>query len=71
MNIRQKLVVVGMDLLLIFELAMSIYLGCKDPENMTQVFLRTYIPCMLVTVWTARRLIRKWQSACPPAQTMA
>ena len=62
LNIRQKLVVVVMDVLLLTELSVSLYLACQDPENLTEVFLRTYIPCLLVTVWTARRWIRRWET---------
>lgn len=68
LNLRQKLVVVVMDVLLLMELSVSLYLACQDPENLTEVFLRTYVPCLLVTVWTARRWIRRWETA-PAAET--
>lgn len=54
MNLKQRIVIIIMDMLLLAELAVSIYLGFRQPDNLTPVFLRTYIPAMLVTVILAR-----------------
>jgi hypothetical protein len=59
MNKKQKLIVVVMDLLLLIELAGAVYLGYQHQENLTVIFLRTYVPAMLVTVILARISIRK------------
>ena len=59
MNGKQKLIVVVMDLLLLIELAVAVYLGYQHQENLTVIFLRTYVPAMLVTVILARISIRK------------
>jgi hypothetical protein len=59
MNGKQKLIVVVMDLLLLIELAVAVYLGYQHQENLTVIFLRTYVPSMLVTVILARISIRK------------
>ena len=59
MNGKQKLIVVVMDLLLLIELAVAVYLGYQQQENLTIIFLRTYVPAMLVTVILARIGIRK------------
>jgi hypothetical protein len=59
MNKKQKLIVVVMDLLLLIELAVAVYLGYQQQENLTIIFLRTYVPAMLVTVILARIGIRK------------
>jgi len=58
MNIKQKFVVIIMDVLLLAELGISIYLGYRDPENLTIVFLKTYVPALIVTVVAARVMLR-------------
>jgi hypothetical protein len=59
MNGKQKLIVIVTDLLLLIELAVAVYLGYQHQENLTVIFLRTYVPSMLVTVILARISIRK------------
>lgn len=59
LNGKQKLIVVVMDLLLLIELAVAVYLGYQHQENLTVIFLRTYVPAMLITVVLARIGIRK------------
>ncbi|MFZ0134775.1 MAG: hypothetical protein WAK95_19725 [Desulfobacterales bacterium] len=59
LNGKQKLIVVLMDLLLLIELAVAVYLGYQHQENLTVIFLRTYVPAMLITVILARIGIRK------------
>jgi len=59
MNGKQKLIIVVMDLLLLIELPVAVYLGYQHQENLTVIFLRTYVPAMLVTVILARISIRK------------
>ena len=54
MNLKQRLVVIVMDLLLLAELAVAIYLGYQNQEQLTLIFLRTYVPAMAVTVVLAR-----------------
>ena len=58
MNIKQKFVVIIMDVLLLAELGISIYLGYRDPENLTIVFLKTYVPALIVTMVAARVMLR-------------
>ena len=65
MNGKQKLIVVVMDLLLLIELAVAVYLGYQHQENLTIIFLRTYVPAMLITVILARIGIRKLDLEIP------
>jgi hypothetical protein len=58
MNLKQKFVVIIMDVLLLVELGISIYLGYRNPENLTIVFLKTYVPALIVTVVAARVMLR-------------
>ena len=63
MNLKQRLVVIVMDLLLLAELAVAIYLGYQNQEQLTLIFLRTYVPAMAVTVVLARICFVRFRSA--------
>lgn len=69
MNVKQKIVVLVMDLLLLAELTWSIYLGHGRGDEMTAVFLRTFLPLALVTVVSGRLLVRRWR-AVPVAEEL-
>jgi hypothetical protein len=59
MNLRQKLVVVTMDILLLAELLVCMYLGQQQGDNLTVFFLKTYLPAGALTVLPAWFLIRR------------
>ncbi|MDY0042951.1 MAG: hypothetical protein RBS57_21780 [Desulforhabdus sp.] len=59
LNFRQKMVVVVMDIMLLTELTGCIYLGHQYQDDMTGMFLRTFIPLALLTVVGSRILIKK------------
>jgi hypothetical protein len=63
LTIRQRVVVVIMNLMLLAELTWAMYHGQQDPENLTAVFLRTFVPSAAVTVLAARFLLRRLQPA--------
>jgi hypothetical protein len=65
LNSRQKMVVVAMDLLFLAELAYSIYAGQQDPEHVTGIFLRAFIPMALSTLIAARILLKKLRTEEP------
>jgi hypothetical protein len=58
LDLRQKLVIVVMDLLLLGELTFSIYYSHLDPENMTIIFLKTFLPLAAGTVLLSIILVR-------------
>jgi hypothetical protein len=58
MNIKQKIAVVGINLLVLAELALSIYLSSKD-QDMVLTFLKVYIPALVITLFLGRIFIRK------------
>ncbi len=64
-NRGQKLVVAVMDVLLLVELTVSIFLGQQDPENMTVIFLGTFIPMALVTLIVSRIIIGRMRDKSP------
>ena len=59
MNLRQKAVVVTMDILLLAELMVCMYLGQQQGDNLTVFFLKTYLPAGALTVLPAWYLIRR------------
>lgn len=62
MNLKQKIVVVVMDALLLAELTLAIYLGYRDPGNQTEIFLKTFLPALVVTVGAARLCIHRLET---------
>ena len=59
MNLRQRVVVVTMDILLLAELMMCMYLGQQQGDHLTVFFLKTYLPAGALTVLPAWYLIRR------------
>jgi hypothetical protein len=59
----QRWVVVAMNLLLLAELTLSMYWGQQDPENLSAIFLRTFVPLAAMTVVAGRLLLRRIRSA--------
>ena len=59
-NKRQRIVIVVMDLLLLAELCLAIYLGRADRAHLSGIFLRTFVPLAAVTVVGGRILIRRF-----------
>jgi hypothetical protein len=59
LNIKQKCVVITMNLLLLAELTYSIYRGNQSPEEMVIVFLKTFLPLVVGTLILARIFLRK------------
>jgi hypothetical protein len=62
MNGKQKMVVVLMDLLLLTELCVSVYISQHSARDVTSVFLTTFLPAMLITVALARIAIRLFRA---------
>lgn len=59
LNTAQRLVVIIMDVLLLSELCVCMYLSHRTPDNMVPVFLKTYVPAAILTLVGARLLIRR------------
>ena len=69
LTFRQKMVVVVMDVLLLVELTICVYLSHRDKESMVLVFLGSYVPLMLVTLLGARLAIRRMGKGAEVAAT--
>jgi hypothetical protein len=59
MNFRQKVAVVILDVLIIAELCVSLYLGNQDPENLTPIFFKSFLTMVIPTLIIARVIIKR------------
>ena len=59
MNLKQKLVYIITDILVLVELTACVYMCSRNPEFDTPLFLRLYLPAVIVTIVVARILF-KW-----------
>jgi len=59
MNLKQKLIVVLADILILSELAFAMYQSAQNPEDFTGTFLRIFIPLATATFIISMVGIRK------------
>jgi hypothetical protein len=57
-NSKQKIVVVVVNILILAELAFSLYMGSKG-QDMVITFLKIYVPTVVITLPLGRICIRK------------
>jgi|GEM_PF-484538 len=62
MNTKQKIVVVVMDILIFVELAYSIVQAKTNPEYMTPIFFKYFIPMLVITLFLARALVKRFRT---------
>lgn len=58
LNFRQKLVVIGLDILLVVELCIAMYFANLSPETFTPTFVKTFFSLLIPTVLTALLFMR-------------
>jgi hypothetical protein len=58
MNLRQKIAVVVINILILAELAFSLYMSSRD-QDMVLTFLKIYIPAVVATLVVGRIFIRR------------
>ncbi len=63
---RQRIVVFLMNFLLLSELTLAMYLGQHAGDELTSVFLKTFIPLAAATLFTARIALRRLQPKAEP-----
>lgn len=61
MNRKQKILVVFLDILILSELTLAMYLSAQSPEDFTGTFLRIFIPLAAATFILGMIGIRKSQ----------
>lgn len=71
MNKRQKIALLIVNLVLIIELCLAIYLSSRDPENITPVFLQYFIFLIVPTFIISRFIIKRLRTKEPENVTTA
>jgi hypothetical protein len=59
MNFRQKVAVAILDVLVIAELCVSMYIASQDPENLTPVFMKNFLSMVIPTLLLAWVIIKR------------
>jgi hypothetical protein len=62
MNLAQKITIVIMDLLLLIELCVGMYLATRQPDAFTLVFVRSFLMMCVPTLITAKILVSRLRS---------
>ncbi len=62
MNFRQKVAVGILDVVIIAEVCVSIYMGNRDPENLTPVFMKTFFILVIPTLILGRVIIKRMRT---------
>ena len=62
LNLRQKLVVITLDVLLLIELCIAMYFANLSPESFTPTFVKTFFSLLLPTVLTGLFFLRRFKT---------
>ena len=62
LNSKQRWVVLAMNVLLLAEVTLGMYWGQQDPDNLSAIFLRTFIPSAVMTIVAARLMLRRFKN---------
>lgn len=65
MSTRQKIAIVIFNIVLVFELCLTMYLCSKDPENLTPIFLKYFFLMMIPTFIVGKFIIKRLRSKEP------
>lgn len=59
MNMQQKITVGVVDIAILVELCVSIFVASRDPENLTSIFVKCFFAMLIPTLILAKVIIRK------------
>lgn len=62
MNIRQRMVVIGMDILILAQLTYAIYMAQQSPSEVAFVFLKNFIPMVMLTLIAGKIVLNRLAS---------
>jgi|WetSurMetagenome_2_1015567.scaffolds.fasta_scaffold679934_1 hypothetical protein len=69
MNFRQKVAVAVLDVVVIVQLCVSMYLATREPDNLTPVFLKSFLTMVVPTLLLGKLVIGRLRSKEPESQT--
>jgi hypothetical protein len=65
MNMRQKMVIAILDVLLIVELCIGMYSASSNPESFTPAFVKSFFSMLIPTLIVARIMVKRFRSVTP------
>jgi len=65
MNPHQKIAVAVMDVFILAELCLSMFMAHSHPENFTPVFFKIFLGMLIPTLIVARMVVRKLRTPEP------
>jgi hypothetical protein len=65
MNFRQKIAVAVLDVVVIAQLFVSMYLATQEPDNLTPVFLKSFLTMVIPTLLLAKLVIGRLRTKEP------
>ncbi|MFH0728176.1 MAG: hypothetical protein V2B19_17770 [Pseudomonadota bacterium] len=63
MNMKQRIVVIIADIVLLAALTYSIYIAQQTPQEIAFAFMKAFIPMVIVTLVLGRIFIKKFRTA--------
>jgi hypothetical protein len=63
MNMKQRVVVIIADIVLLAALTFSVYVAQQTPQEIAFAFMKTFIPMVICTLGLGRIFIKKFQTA--------
>jgi hypothetical protein len=65
MNFRQKIAVAVLDVVVIAQLFVSMYLATREPDNLTPIFLKSFLTMVVPTLLLAKLVIGRLRTKEP------
>jgi hypothetical protein len=65
MNFRQKVAVAVLDVVVIAQLFVSMYLATQEPDNLTPIFLKSFLTMVVPTLLLAKLVIGRLRTKEP------
>jgi hypothetical protein len=69
MNFRQKVAVAILDVVVIAQLCVSMYFAAQEPNNLTPVFLKSFLTMVVPTLLLAKVVIGRLRTKEPDSET--
>ena len=68
LNGRQRLSIIALDVALLAEVTVSVYMASRDPELFTPVFMKVFFSMALPTLIAGIYAIRRFRSRAPEVE---
>jgi hypothetical protein len=65
MNMQQKMVIAIVDVVVIVELCIGMYMASSNPDNLTPAFVKSFFSMLIPTLIVAKLVINRFRSVSP------